>query len=92
MRNALIVPLLALLAVASTGCQLRNSKKQPVAQPVVAKDYNKPLGVGEQALVEIDIKELPNFSLANEERANLQSAIQRSLAYLNSPSVIPSSA
>ena len=92
MRNALIVPLLALLAVASTGCQFRNSKKQPVAQPVVAKDYNKPLGVGEQALVEIDIKDLPNLSLANEDRASLQRAIQYSLAYLNSPSVIPSSA
>ena len=62
------------------------------AKPVVTKDYNRPLGAGEQALVDVDINSLPNLSLANEDRAQLQQAIQHSLGYLNSPSVIATSA
>lgn len=86
MRNALLVPLIALIAFGSAGCQWRKAKKPAAPQPGVTKDYNKPLGSGEQALVDVDINTLPNFSLANEDRARLQQAIQYSLAYLNSPS------
>jgi membrane-bound lytic murein transglycosylase A len=86
MRNALLVPLIALIAFGSAGCQWRKEKKPAAPQPVATKDYNKPLGAGEQALVDVDINTLPNFHLANEDRAQLQQAIQHSLAYLNSPS------
>ncbi len=94
MRTTLLVPLIALLACGSTGCQMRGAKKPAAVQakPVVSKDYNKPLGAGEQALTEVDINSLPNFSLTNEDRAQLQRAIGYSLSYLNSPSVINSSA
>jgi membrane-bound lytic murein transglycosylase A len=85
MRTLLLVPLIALIAFGSAGCQWRKAKK-PVAAKPVTKDYNKPLGAGEQALVDVDIDSLPNLSLANEDRARLQQAISHSLAYLNSPS------
>src|ERR1043165_3885766 len=86
MRNLLLVPLIASLAFGAAGCQWRKAKKPVEQKPVAAKDYNKPLGAGERALVDVDINTLPNFSLANEDRARLQQAIQHSLAYLNSPS------
>jgi membrane-bound lytic murein transglycosylase A len=92
MRNLLLVPLIALIAIGSAGCQWRKAKKPAAAQPVAAKDYNKPLGAGEQALVEVDINSLPSLTLANEDRAQLQQAIHHSLGYLNSPSMIATSA
>lgn len=92
MRNLLLLPLIALLAIGGSGCQMRGAKKPQPAQPKVTKDYNKPLGAGEQALVEVDINSLPSLTLANEDRARLQQAIQHSLAYLNSPSTIATSA
>ena len=87
MRTVLTLALIPLLALASTGCQIRGAKKpaKPVATPVKMVDYNKPLAPGESALTEIDIKDLPALSLAAEDRANLQKAINYSLAYLNSP-------
>jgi membrane-bound lytic murein transglycosylase A len=94
MRTVLTLALVPLLALASAGCQLRGAKKpaKPAAMPAKTIDYNKPLAPGESALTEIDIRELPPLSLAAEERAALQTAINHSLAYLNSPSQIPSSA
>src|ERR1043165_1586958 len=86
MRNLLLVPLIASLAFGAAGCQWRKAKKPVEQKPVAAKDYNKPLGAGERALVDVDINTLPNLSLANEDRARLQQAIAHSLAYLNSPS------
>ena len=92
MRNLLLLPLIALLAIGVSGCQMRGAKKPQAPQPKVTKDYNKPLGAGEQALVEIDINSLPGLSLSNEDRAQLQQAIGHSLGYLNSPSSIATSA
>jgi membrane-bound lytic murein transglycosylase A len=94
MRTILLVPLLALLAIGTSGCQMRGAKKPQPVQPqkAAAKDYNKPLGAGEQALTEVDINTLPAFALSNEDRAQLQRGVQFSLAYLNSPSTIASSA
>jgi membrane-bound lytic murein transglycosylase A len=86
MRNLLLVPLIAVIAFGTTGCQWRKAKKPVEQKPVATKDYNRPLGAGEQALVDVDINTLPNLSLANEDRAKLQQAIAHSLAYLNSPS------
>jgi len=86
MRNLLLVPLIVVLAFGSAGCQWRKAKKPAAPQPVATKNYNKPLGAGEQALVEVDINSLPALSLTNEDRAQLHQAIQHSLGYLNSPS------
>ncbi len=86
MRNLLLLPLIALLAIGSSGCQMRGAKKPQAPQPKATKDYNKPLGAGEQALVEVDINSLPALSLTNEDRAQLQQAINHSLSYLNSQS------
>jgi membrane-bound lytic murein transglycosylase A len=85
MRNVLLALVIPLLAIATTGCQMRGQKKTPPPPPVT-KDYNKPLGAGERALVDIDINELPVLTLASEDRARLQTAIQHSLAFLNRPS------
>jgi membrane-bound lytic murein transglycosylase A len=85
MRNLLLAVIIASLAVGLAGCQRRGAKKPQAPQPQPVKDYNKPLGAGQQALVEVDINSLPTFTLSNEDRAKLQQAISHSLAYLNSP-------
>lgn len=94
MRTALTFALVPLLALATAGCQLRGAKKpaKPVAVATKMVDYNKALAPGESALTEIDIKDLPAITLASEDRASLQTAINHSLAYLNSPSQVPMSA
>jgi membrane-bound lytic murein transglycosylase A len=71
--------LLALvLALACTACS-----RKPA--PVV-KDYDRPLGPGEVALVELDQKDWPVFTTSGMDRTAFLAAIEHSLSYLSKPS------
>ena len=84
MRNILLAIIIPLIALSFTGC-LRGKKKAPEVKPVT-KDYNRPLAPGEQALVEVDMANVPDLALTSDQRVQLQQAIANSLKYLNTGS------
>jgi membrane-bound lytic murein transglycosylase A len=85
MRNILITSLVIFLSFSLSGCW-RGQKKAPPTKPAVAKDYNRQLAPGEQALVEVPITDVPDLSLTSNDRVALQQAIRHSLAFLSKPS------
>jgi membrane-bound lytic murein transglycosylase A len=85
MRNVLLAIIIPLFLLSSTGCW-RGQKKAPPVKPVVAKDYNRPLAPGENALVEVDIANVPDLTLTSDDRVKLQQAIAHSLKYLGTGS------
>lgn len=73
------VPLLCSLALVLTlplACSRRDE----------AKDYDRRLAPGEIALEEVPLAEWPDFSLRGQNRGDLLTAIDHSLAYLDKPS------
>lgn len=66
--------LLAALVLAAPGCRRRG-----------AKDYDRPLRPGEQALREVPPSEWPRFTLAGQDRDALLRGIHHSLEFLDTP-------
>jgi len=78
MKRKVLLLLLLLIITIITGCKSRQEIKIP---------YDNPLLPGQSALRKIiDPYEIPDFTMACFDQANLRTAIDRSLNYLNKPS------
>ncbi len=78
MKRKVLLSVLLLIITIITGCKSRQQVKTP---------YDNPLLPGQSALRKItDPYEIPDFTMACFDLANLRTAIDRSLNYLNKPS------
>jgi membrane-bound lytic murein transglycosylase A len=78
MKRKVLLLILLLIITIITGCKSRQQVKTP---------YDNPLLPGQSALRKItDPYEIPDFTMACFDQANLRTAIDRSLNYLKKPS------
>jgi membrane-bound lytic murein transglycosylase A len=78
MKRKILLSALLLTTTVTVGCRSRQRAKIP---------YDQPLLPGQSALRKItDPYEIPDFTMASFDLAELQTAIDRSLNYLNKPS------
>jgi membrane-bound lytic murein transglycosylase A len=78
MKRKVLLSVLLLIITVITGCKSQQEIKTP---------YDNPLLPGQSALRKItDPYEIPDFTMACFDQANLRTAIDRSLNYLNKPS------
>ncbi len=84
MRHLLVVALVALVAIAASGCRWGRAKPQP--PPPRSTDYNAPLPAGAVALTEVPIERLPTVAFDPSSRRALRAAIAQSLSWLATPS------
>ncbi len=84
-RTSVVAVLLGCLAAGLTGCQ-KPGDPTPIAE--LSKDYDRPLAVGEDALIKIEPQDYPRFGAAwyRAKGPAFGEAIDRSIAYLNKPS------
>jgi len=79
MKAKIILIILLVAVIPFTGCRTKPDE--------IGKDYDTPLLPGENALVKItDPYQIPDFTMAGLDLANLKQAVANSISYMNKPS------